>query len=377
MQNRPTIIGILGGGQLGRMLAQAASSFNVELRVLDSDPDCPCSTLVPKCTNQSFRDESAVYNFGKDCDVITIEIEDVSVPALKRLVAEGKLVIPSPEIIEVIQDKGLQKQFLKSHEIASAPFRLVDSPANAFDQNTQYPTVVKLRRGGYDGRGVVIAKTELEAKNSFNKPCVVEDCVDLQKEIAVIVARNSKAEVRAYDPVEMLVNSDANLVDLLSAPAAISIEQAETAKNLAIQVAQKMNLVGVLAIEMFVTKSGEILVNEMAPRPHNTGHHTIEACACSQFEQLTRVLLGLPLGETTLKQPAVMLNILGQPGCAGPANWSGLDEVLTLANVHLHVYGKTSTKPFRKMGHVTILDQDLTKALEKAKFVRSKLKVIA
>ena len=366
-------LGILGGGQLGKMFIQEAVNYNVNVSILDPSADAPCSKLASEFMVGDFNDYNTVLQFGKTMDVLTIEIEHVNVEALKKLEADGVKVFPQPHIIELIQDKGLQKEFYQKNGIATSAFELVENRPQA----NQLPIVQKLRKGGYDGRGVQVLKTEADLENAFSGPCVLEELIDIEKEISVIVARNEKGEVKTFPAVELEFNPKANLVEFLFSPASISKSKKIEARNLAIQVAESLNIVGLLAVEMFLTEDGELLVNEIAPRTHNSGHHTIEANFTSQFEQHLRSILNLPLGKTEVMIPAVMINILGEPGHTGPVTYQGLDALMKTPGVNVHLYGKTTTKPFRKMGHITVINEDLNTAKSMARKAKKALKVVS
>ncbi|CAN5393459.1 5-(carboxyamino)imidazole ribonucleotide synthase [soil metagenome] len=370
-------LGILGGGQLGRMLIQSGINYNLHHRVLDPDAQAPCKNIADEFANGKLTNYDAVYHFGKQCDVITIEIENVNCEALKQLEKEGIPVYPQPHIIELIQDKGLQKQFYAEHNIPTAPFTFVEHPHEISERWTKFPCIVKLRREGYDGRGVMKLNSAADIATAFDKPSIIEELIPFEKELAVIVHRNIGGEMRTFPVVEMDFHPEKNLVEFLFCPANINWEIAKKAGDIAKKVAEKLGIVGTLAVEMFLTKEGEILVNEVAPRVHNSGHHTIEGNVTSQFDQHLRAILGMPLGNTHVKQPAVMVNLLGEEGHTGPAAYKGLKEVLELDGVSIHLYGKQTTKPFRKMGHVTITDPDLQTARKRAKQVKETLKVIA
>lgn len=370
-------LGIVGGGQLGRMLIQSAINFNINTHVLDPDNDAPCSGIANKFYHGSLTDFDAVYNFGKNADVITIEIENVNCEALIRLEEEGRKVFPQPKIVRLIQDKGLQKEYFRQHHIPTADFRIIEHQ-DELQQHTDFlPFFMKLRKEGYDGRGVQHIKTEADFSKAFDKPSVLEKSVKVKEEISVIVARNESGEVKTFPAVGMEFHPEANLVELLYAPANINAEIAAKAEKIALQVVEFLGLVGILAIEMFVNENDEVLVNEIAPRPHNSGHHTIEANMVSQYEQHLRAILNLPLGDTTLRCPAVMVNLLGEENFEGKALYEGMQQVLEIPGVNIHLYGKKNTKPFRKMGHVTVIDNSLKAAKEKAKIVKETLKVKA
>ena len=369
-------IGILGGGQLGRMLIQSGIDFNIHFSVLDPDASAPCQPFS-NFTSGKLTDFQAVIDFGKNCDLITIEIENVSVAALKELIKQGKKVFPQPEIIELIQDKRTQKEFYKKHNIPTADFILVENKEEVAKHASFLPAVNKLGKEGYDGRGVQILRTEKDLAKAFDTPGLLEKLIDFDKEIAVIVARNEGGEIVSYPVVEMVFHPEANLVEYLFAPALIKQNVSREAERIAREIIQKLGMVGLLAVEMFVTKEGKILVNEIAPRPHNSGHQTIEANVTSQYEQHLRAILNLPLGDTAALKPSAMVNLLGEEGFSGEAKYQGMEEVLALSGAYIHLYGKKMTKPFRKMGHVTIVDDDLVSLKKKANFIKDTLKVIA
>ncbi len=369
-------IGILGGGQLGRMLIQSGIDFNLNFSVLDPDPQAPCHQLA-SFTCGKLTDYQTVWDFGQDCDLITIEIENVNTKALADLEKAGKKVFPQPSIIELIQDKRKQKQFFKNNNIPTADFLLIENKEEIFTQQSYLPAVNKLGREGYDGRGVQMLRNKEDLSKAFDAPGLLEKLIDFEKEIAVIVSRNTAGEIAAFPAVEMVFHPEANLVEYLFSPAHINEAVALQAKEIATNVIHSFGLVGLLAVEMFVTKDGQVLVNEVAPRPHNSGHQTIEANVTSQYEQHLRAILGLPAGDTSCTAPSAMVNLLGEEGFAGLARYEGLNEVLSLSGVHVHLYGKKQTKPFRKMGHVTLVDLDLESLKKKANFVKQTLKVKA
>ncbi|MBK6446916.1 MAG: 5-(carboxyamino)imidazole ribonucleotide synthase [Bacteroidetes bacterium] len=369
--------GILGGGQLGRMLLQKAADFNVTNCVLDPDPEAPCRFIADEFVCGSFRDFDTVINFGRNLDLLTIEIEHVNVDALEQLEKEGVKVYPQSKVIRLVQDKGLQKIFYRTHGIPTAEFHLLDSIAHIEKYASQFPFMQKLRKGGYDGKGVVRLESSNEINKGFDEPSILEKLVDFEKELSVLVARNSQGECFAFPVVEMEFNAEANLVEYLFSPALISADQEKKAIQIATHVAQSIQVVGLLAVEMFLTRSGEILVNEIAPRPHNSGHQTIEGNVTSQYEQHLRAILGLPLGSTQITKPSVMVNLLGEKGYTGHALYEGLQEALAIDGVHLHLYGKKITKPFRKMGHVTVTADTLEEAKLKAIRVNKMIRVIA
>jgi 5-(carboxyamino)imidazole ribonucleotide synthase len=370
-------LGILGGGQLGRMFIQEAANLDVNVYILDPEKLAPSSKIAHHFEQGSITDYESVYNFGKDKNVVTIEIEHVNVEALLKLESEGVQIYPQPALIKMVQDKGSQKEFYKKHAIATADFRMIENAAE-LDQHLDFlPCVQKLRRGGYDGKGVQVLKTAADLTKAFDAPSVLEKFVDFEKELSVIVARNVNGEIKSFPVVELEFNPEANLVEFLFSPADISSELETKAQELAQTVIEKMQMVGVLAVEMFLTKNGEILVNEIAPRPHNSGHQTIEGSYTSQYEQHLRAILGLPLGNTDIILPSVMINLLGEKNFEGAVIYEGLKDVLALKGVYPHIYGKTTTKSFRKMGHVTVLNESLKEAKLIAEKVKEMIRVIA
>jgi 5-(carboxyamino)imidazole ribonucleotide synthase len=369
-------VGVLGGGQLGRMLIQSGIDLNINFSILDPDPAAPCKSLA-EFTAGKLTDYETVLAFGQSCDLITIEIENVNTKALRELVKLGKKVFPQPEVIELIQDKRTQKEFYKTHNIPTAEFILTQNKSEVIKHKDFLPAVNKLGKEGYDGRGVQMLRSKKDLDKAFDAPGLLEKLIDFDKEIAVIVARNEQGEICSYPAVEMIFHPIQNLVEYLFAPASISESVAKNAEAIARKVADKIQIVGLLAVEMFVTKQGEVLVNEIAPRPHNSGHQTIEANVTSQYEQHLRAILNLPFGDTSIVLPSAMVNLLGEDGYSGQARYQGLEKVLAVEGVHVHLYGKKMTKPFRKMGHVTIVDADVESLKKKANFVKEQLKVIA
>ncbi|MCH6200158.1 5-(carboxyamino)imidazole ribonucleotide synthase [Aquiflexum sp. LQ15W] len=370
-------LGILGGGQLGRMVIQSAISYNIDIHILDPDPNAPCKSICQKFVKGSLNDFETVYAFGQDCDIITIEIENVNTEALQKLADEGKEVFPQPHIIKMIQDKRLQKQFYEEKGIPTADFILTEDRTDVIRNASFLPAVNKLGREGYDGRGVQILRYESDLEKAFEAPGLLEKLIDFDKEIAVIVAKNKNGETVAFPAVECAFHPTANLVEFLFSPAQVSNEIEQKAKKIALQVIEELGMIGLLAVEMFVTKSGEILVNEVAPRPHNSGHHTIEANFTSQFEQHFRAVMDMPLGNTDTRCPAAMVNLLGEEGFTGDAYVEGLDEAMSQKGVYVHLYGKKTTKPFRKMGHITILDNEIEVLKKRALEIKELIKVKA
>ncbi|WP_259015751.1 5-(carboxyamino)imidazole ribonucleotide synthase [Emticicia fluvialis] len=370
-------LGILGGGQLGRMIIQAAIDFDFNIKTLDPDSDAPCKYLSHEFVNGSLNDYDTVMAFGQDCDILTIEIEAVSIEALEALQKQGKAVFPQPSVLRIIQDKRVQKQFYKDNNLPTADFILTENRADTAGHAAFLPAVHKLGKGGYDGKGVQVLRTEADLGKAFDQPGVLEKMIDFEKELAVIVARNENGETSTFPVVEMVFHPEANLVEYLFSPANVATEIEKKAQDIAIQTANALGIIGLLAVEMFLTRDGEILINEVAPRPHNSGHQTIRANDVSQFEQHLRAILNLPLGSTRAHSKAAMVNLLGEEGHNGEAIYEGMDDVLAIEGIHPFLYGKRFTKPFRKMGHITIVDQDFEKLKEKVIFVKEKLKVVA
>ncbi len=376
-------LGILGGGQLGRMLCQAALDLPVRTRILDPDPHCPAARCCDELVTGDFADEAAVVAFGAGCDVVTIEIEHVSVAGLRRLQAAGTAVYPDPAALAIIQDKGAQKAFFRAHGLETADFQLTESRADLAQYVARNPALLpafqKLRRGGYDGQGVCHLPDAAALANAFDAPAVLEARVAAVKELAVVVARAVDGTTRAFPVVEMAFDPHTHLVRTLFAPAAISADLAARATALAVRTCEAFGTVGLLAVELFLTAAGELLVNEVAPRPHNSGHHTMEANATSQFQQHLRAVLGLPLGDTASRAPAAaMVNLLGAPdGGDGPTHVGGLAEALAVPGAYLHLYGKARTRPHRKMGHATVLAATAAEAQAGAETVARVLRIAA
>jgi 5-(carboxyamino)imidazole ribonucleotide synthase len=370
-------LGVLGGGQLGRMLIQEAVNYDVYVHCLDPDAQAPCVDLAHSFSIGSLTDFETVYNFGKDKDVLTVEIEHVNIEALEKLVEEGKKVFPQPHILKMVQDKGLQKQFYVANNIPTPPFHLVENKAEIGKYISEFPFMQKMRKGGYDGKGVTALKSVADLETAFDVPSVLESFVDFEKELSVIVSRNEKGETAVFPVVECEFNPEANLVEFLFAPANISMEIEKTAEKLAVKIINSLEMVGILAVELFLTKTGELLVNEIAPRPHNSGHHTIECNVTSQFEQHMRSILNLPLGSTRIIQPGVMINLLGEKGFEGAAIYRNLEAAMAIPGVKTHIYGKANTKSFRKMGHVTITAESLEEAKRIGREIKDLIKVEA
>ena len=372
-------LGIIAGGQLGKMLIQEASKWDLVTYVLDNDENCPAKSIASFYIKGSNIDFDSVYQFGKMVDILTFEIENVNIEALKKLKSEGLRIAPDPDILKLIQDKGLQKEFYKNNEIPTSAFKIYESKAtilNGIDKGEiNLPFVQKLTKGGYDGHGVTVVNSKNDLTKLLSGVSVIEEKVEIEKEISVIVARNRKGEIKSFPVVEMYFDPIANLVDELICPASITVEQSEKAVNIASEIIELLNMEGLLAVEFFIDSKGEVIVNEVAPRPHNSGHHTIESIITSQFEQHLRAVLNLPLGSTKIKLPSVMINILGADGYEGPVIYEGLSESLAIDGVKIHLYGKKITKPNRKMGHVTIMSSSINCALKKAEKVKQLITV--
>ena len=370
-------IGVLGGGQLGRMLIQEAINYDVHICCMDSGQDAPCAKLASEYVNGDIQNYDDVMRFGENKDVITVEIEHVNVQALKELEKKGKKVYPQPHILEMIQDKGKQKEFYTKNNIPTAPYALINQSSDIKEHYSLLPVMQKLRTGGYDGKGVTPIKTEKDIQSGFNAPSVLESFVDFEKELSVIVARNEAGESKTFPAVECEFSPSLNLVEFLFTPANIQKEIELEARKIAVNIINKLEMVGILAVEFFLTKEGKLLVNEIAPRPHNSGHHTIECNYTSQFEQHLRAILNLPLGNTEILVPGVMINILGSQGYEGDTRYEGMEKIMAWKGVFPHMYGKAQTKSNRKMGHITIVDSKLENAIEKARKVKENFRIIA
>ncbi|MCB1735577.1 MAG: 5-(carboxyamino)imidazole ribonucleotide synthase [Gammaproteobacteria bacterium] len=366
-------IGIIGGGQLGRMMVQAAHRLGCTCVVLDPTPSCPAGQVSGHQIVGDFHDPARLRELVESCDVSTFDIEDIGSDTLIELESEGNAIHPSPKVLAEIQDKLTQKRMMAAAGIPTAEFIEMPTPdADAFAQ-FGYPLVQKARRGGYDGRGVAVMHSADDFPRNLPVPALIERFIPASKELAVLVARGSDGETRCYPPVEMVFRSGENVLDLLLAPASISSDIADAAQALAIRTVDAMGAVGIFGIEMFLTADNNLLVNEIAPRTHNSGHHTIEACVTDQFEQHLRAILGLPLGSTEQLSPAAMINLLGAPDRMGRPVIQGMAAALALDGVSVHLYGKASTTPFRKMGHITVLDANIDDARRKAEKVRDTL----
>ena len=354
--------------------------MGLHMHVLDTDKSFPAAASCMTFTEGSFKDYDTIMAFAADKDIITVEIELVNTDALYDLEKQGKKVYPQPHLLDMIKDKGLQKQFYQERSLVTSDFVLAADASEikqwVLDGKLAIPFVQKARTDGYDGRGVHIVRSLSDLQDLLDVKSVIEPLVDIDREIAVIVARNPQGDISSFPVVDMEFHPTANLVEYLFSPSRVSEEIQTKAIFLAESIAKEMKIIGLLAVELFLTKDNELLINEVAPRPHNSGHHTIEANITSQYEQHLRAILGMPLGDTALIQSAAMVNLLGAPEHTGEAHYENIDECLATSGAHIHLYGKSTTKPFRKMGHATIVDKDLDKAIEKATFVKDTLKII-
>lgn len=372
-------LGIVGGGQLGKMLLQETRRLDIKTHTLDPSPVAPCRIGSHHFTQGALTDYDTVMAFGQACDVLTIEIENINTRALTHLAEAGKKVFPQPHLVEMIQSKIRQKAFYQENGLPTAHFHTFPDAASlkrAFQEKTfSLPAVWKIDRGGFDGRGVQMLRKEEDLDKLPNDPALIEKLVPFERELAVVVARSAGGQMKAFPTVEMDFHPEANLVEYVFSPGEISAKLSQRARDLACEVAEKLAIVGVLAVEMFVTPTGELLINEVAPRVHNSGHLSIEGNYTSQFEQHLRAILDLPLGATDTVQPSVMVNLVGAPESQGPVQYQGLEQVLAMPGTYVHLYGKAETRPFRKMGHITVLALELAEARRKARQVKESVKV--
>jgi len=370
-------VGILGGGQLGRMLLQAAANYPVETFVLEKDRECPAAHLCDHFTRGDITDFDDVYHFGKNLDAITIEIESVNIGALKKLESEGVKIYPRPAALEIIKNKVLQKNFYKEHQIPTSPFVITAKKEELHNHLNFLPAAHKLAVGGYDGRGVEILKNGKDIEKAFDEESVLEKLVSIKKEISIIVAVADDGKTAIYPPVEMIFNKDLNLLEYQLSPANIGEKTLWKAEAVALAVVKNLESAGIFAVELFVDIDDNVLVNETAPRVHNSGHHTIEAAYSSQFDMLWRVILNYPLGSTKSIMNSAMVNLIGEENYKGKAKYQNLADVLQIENVFVHIYGKKETRPGRKMGHVTVLSNERQELIHVANKVKQLLKVIS
>jgi 5-(carboxyamino)imidazole ribonucleotide synthase len=370
-------VGILGGGQLGRMLLQAAANYPVETYLMENDEHCPAAHLCHHFTKGDIRNFEEVYQFGKGLDALTIEIESVNEDALEKLEKEGIKIYPKPSALRIIKNKITQKEFYKENQIPTARYVITNNRGEIMRHLDLLPAVHKIGVGGYDGRGVQVINKKEDIDKGFQEPGVLEKMVNIQQEIAQIIAVNDKGQTALYPAVDMVFNQRLNLLDYQISPADIPKQTLWRIEAISIAVVKALKSPGIFAVELFIDKSGEVFVNETAPRVHNSGHHTIEANYSSQFDMLWRILLGYPLGNTAHILPAAIVNLLGEEGHTGKAVYAGLDEVLQMDNVFVHIYGKPETRAGRKMGHVTIISREKQELIHKANKIKSTLKITA
>lgn len=374
-------IGICGGGQLGKMLCEAAAAWDWKIHVLDRNPDDPAAAFAHHFVQGDFTNYDDVLEFGRSLDVITIEIEKVNIEALTQLERMGKMVHPSPKALGIIRDKATQKQFFLDQGLPVTQLQLfnnVDAISAAIQSGSlQIPFVQKLRSGGYDGRGVAIIRHQEDLSLLLDGPSLVEEVVDIEAEVSVIAARNRNGEIKTFPPVAMSFHEQANLVEFLYCPSGLGPALELEATQIAQAAIESLEVCGLLAVELFLTTDGDWYINEVAPRPHNSGHHTIECCNVSQFQQHLLAICNLPLIDPQLHFPAVMVNILGEEGFEGPPKYIGVEQALRLGSVYVHLYGKSQTKPFRKMGHVTVANRNINRAIKTANFIKDQIKVIS
>ncbi|CAM1352105.1 5-(carboxyamino)imidazole ribonucleotide synthase [Tenacibaculum insulae] len=374
-------LGVLGGGQLGRMLLTETQKLDIHTLILDGNPEAPCAQICNEFHQGDLFDFDTVYNFGKKVDVLTIEIENVNIDALDKLESEGLTIYPKPASLRIIQNKARQKTFYKDHQIPTADFShyaFLEELKHSYENNIiEFPFVWKAAQFGYDGNGVKVVRNYNDLYSLPEVECIAEKLVPFKNELAVIVARNSSGEIKTYPVVEMEFHPEANQVEYVICPARIEESVAKKAQEVALKVANSLNFVGLLAVEMFQTINDEILVNEVAPRTHNSGHYSIEASYTNQFEQHLRSILNLPLGNTESKVAGIMVNLVGAEGYTGDVVYENMHEILKIDGVTPHIYGKKTTKPFRKMGHVTIVNKDINEARKIAQQVKETIKVIA
>lgn len=370
-------VGILGGGQLGRMLLQQAANYMVETWIMENDVTCPAAHLCHHFVLGNIQDYDAVLNFGRNVDKLTVEIEAVNVDALEQLEKEGKVVVPSSKVLRIIKDKILQKQFYQEKEIPSPAFVITENLLQLSAHKDFLPAVHKIGQGGYDGRGVQVMETENDFQKGFDLPSVLEKKVNIEKEIAMMVAINEKGEIALYPAVEMIVNPYHHSLDYQICPALIPEQTLWKIEAIAIKLVIAFGSAGLFAVEFLIDRDGGVWVNETAPRVHNSGHHTIEAHFSSQYDMLWRILLNLPLGNTAMISPSSLVNLIGEDNFTGSVIYEGLEEVLKMPNTFVHLYGKKDTKPGRKMGHITILDAQRQELVFRANKVKQVLKVVS
>ena len=373
------IIGILGGGQLGKMTLEVSNKWGIKIYILDPDENCPSKSLCNKFFQGDLMDFNTVYNFGKEVDIITIEIENINVEALEQLKKENKIVYPQPQVLKIVQDKSLQKEFYLNNNIPSTPFRIFNSKDEIkkflSKEGRSYPFIWKSSKMGYDGYGVKVIDNNNSIEDIPDKHCIIEDKVEIKKELSVMVVSRPSGELINYPVVEMEFNTKSNQVEYIISPARISQEIKDKAENLALRVCKSFGNIGLLAVEMFLTIDGDLLVNEVAPRPHNSYHFSIEGSETSQFEQLIRSILDLPIGNTNMTGKSVMVNLVGEPDTKGPVVYKNMDQIIGIKGVNPHIYEKKETRPNRKMGHITVINSDIETAIKIAKEIKQTVRV--
>ena len=373
------IIGILGGGQLGKMTLEVSNKWGIKIYILDPDENCPSKSLCDKFFQGDLMDFNTVYNFGKEVDIITIEIENINVEALEQLKKENKIVYPQPQVLKIVQDKSLQKEFYLNNNIPSTPFKIFNSKDEIkkflSKEGRSYPFIWKSSKMGYDGYGVKVIDNNNSIEDIPDKHCIIEDKAEIKKELSVMVVSRPSGELINYPVVEMEFNTKTNQIEYIISPARISQEIKEKAENLALRVCKSFGNIGLLAVEMFLTIDGDLLVNEVAPRPHNSYHFSIEGSETSQFEQLIRSILDLPIGNTNMTDKSVMVNLVGEPDTKGPVVYKNMDKIIGIKGVNPHIYGKKETRPNRKMGHITVINSDIETAIKIAKEIKQTVRV--
>ena len=373
------IIGILGGGQLGKMTLEVSNKWGIKIYILDPDENCPSKSLCNKFFQGDLMDFNTVYNFGKEVDIITIEIENINVEALEQLKKENKIVYPQPQVLKIVQDKSLQKEFYFKNNIPSTPFRIFNSKDEIkkflSKEGRSYPFIWKSSKMGYDGYGVKVIDNNNSIEDIPDKHCIIEDKAEIKKELSVMVVSRPSGELINYPVVEMEFNTKSNQVEYIISPARISQEIKDKAENLALRVCKSFGNIGLLAVEMFLTIDGDLLVNEVAPRPHNSYHFSIEGSETSQFEQLIRSILDLPIGNTNMTGKSVMVNLVGEPDTKGPVVYKNMDKIIGIKGVNPHIYEKKETRPNRKMGHITVINSDIETAIKIAKEIKQTVRV--
>ncbi len=378
MNPKNRVIGIVGGGQLGRMTIQEARKMDIEVVVLTPSHPSPASDIADDYIIGDLYDSEKIVELSEKCDILTYEIEHINVETLKKIEEKGKIVNPSSKVLEIIQDKSLQKEVLLKNNLPTSRFeRITDENLESLLENFTFPLVQKACKGGYDGKGVFVLKSKEDIKNMIKAPSFFEEFVPFEREIATMVARNKNGEIEIYPIVDMVFDEKTNMCDITVCPSSLNEKLQIKAKEIAKKAVEALDGIGIFGVEMFVTKEGEILINEVAPRPHNSGHYTIEGTLTSQYEQYIRAIMNLPLGSSEIVKPSVMINLFGEEGYEGKVEIKGFSEALSIKGANIHLYGKKDTKAHRKMGHITVLDDNIDLALEKAKKAKSLIKIIS